>query len=444
MPSAPARGYARRMPALSPFSPLKRLSVGAWAAVAWCLGSANALRSQFGIPGMPTGDPLLGAGDWVLVAASIGLVGAAARLLGRRPMTALALFVAATFTTTLANGETGITFLHYLAIDVAMARIVVGGARPARWTALGVALCVLPGYALTRQWSGLPIQLPHTIDNSWTGWQTYSLLAAVCWLVGKSVRQSREYARRMSAQAAAQAVTAERLRIAREMHDTVAHSIGVIALQAGAAARVVETQPARAREAMVAVETAGRETLSGLRRMLGALRQADTASTGTGSVDTGSPHTPSDPARDGAREEAPRGPAAGLADLDRIAAATTAAGVRVDLVRRGEQRPLPSDVDLSAFRIIQESITNVVRHSGARSCRVSVDHRAEELIIEIADSGRGHATAPAAGGGFGLAGMRERAALLHGEFSAGPRPGGGFLVTARLPVPAPARAAVAG
>ncbi|QEU97150.1 sensor histidine kinase [Streptomyces kanamyceticus] len=419
------------MPALSPLSLLKRPSVGAWAAVAWCVGLANALRSQFGIPGMPTGDAPLGAGDWVLVAASVGLVCGAARLLGPRPLTALGLFVAATFTATLASGETGITFLHYLAIDVAMARIVAGGSRRARWTALGVSLCVLPGYALTRQWSGLPVQLPHTIDTSWTGWQTYSLLAAVGWLVGKSVRQSREYARRMSAQAAAQAVTAERLRIAREMHDTVAHSIGIIALQAGAAARVVETQPARAREAMVAVETAGRETLSGLRRMLGALRQADTASDAA-----------SDPASGPAPVPAAN-PAAGLADLDRIAAATTAAGVRVEVVRRGEQRPLPSDVDLSAFRIIQESITNVVRHSGARSCRVSVDHRAGELIIEVADSGRGHVTNPASGG-FGLAGMRERAALLHGEFSAGPRPGGGFLVTARLPVPAPARAAVAG
>lgn len=443
MPADGARGYARRMPALSPFSRVERPSVGAWAAVTWCVGLANALRSQFGIPGMPTGDAPLNAGEWVLVAASVGLVCGAARLLDRRPLPALALLVAATFTATLANGETGITFLHYLAIDVAMAHIVANEPRASRWTALGAALCMLPAYALTRQWSGLPVQLPHTIDTSWTGWQTYSLLAAVAWLVGRSVRQSREYARRMSAQAAAQAVTAERLRIAREMHDTVAHSIGIIALQAGAAARVVETQPARAREAMVAVETAGRETLSGLRRMLGALRQADSASTDSASTGATSAGTPSAPARDGGREEAPREPAAGLADLDRIAAATTAAGVRVDVVQRGERRPLPSDVDLSAFRIIQESITNVVRHSGARSCRVSLDHRAEELIIEIADSGRAHATAPATGG-FGLAGMRERAALLHGEFSAGPRPGGGFLVTARLPVPAPARAAVAG
>ncbi|MFJ2768988.1 sensor histidine kinase [Streptomyces sp. NPDC087300] len=424
------------MPALSLFSPLKRVSVGAWAAVAWCLGSANALRSQFGIPGMPTGDPLLGVGDWVLVAASLCVVVAAARLLGRRPLTSLALFVAATFATTLANGETGITFLHYLTIDVAMAFIVAVGARPARWTALVVALCVLPGYALTRQWSGLPVQLAHTVDTSWTGWQTFSLLAAVGWLVGKSVRQSRVYARRMSEQAATQAVTAERLRIAREMHDTVAHSIGIIALQAGAAARVVETQPARAREAMVAVETAGRETLSGLRRMLGALRQADTDAAAGGAAPGG--------AGGGGRDEAPRGPAAGLADLDRLAAVTSAAGVRVEVVRSGEQRPLPPDVDLSAFRIIQESITNVVRHSGADACRVSVDHRTEELVIEIADSGRGTVAAPVSGGGFGLAGMRERAALLHGEFSAGPRPGGGFLVTAVLPVPAAVAAAVAG
>lgn len=222
------------------------------------------------------------------------------------------------------------------------------------------------------------------------------------------------------------ATAAERARIAREMHDIVAHSVGIIALQAGAAARVVHTQPDAAREAMSAVETAGRETLSGLRRMLGALREA-----GPGQEPSG-------------REHAPLRPADCLADVDRLARVTTAAGVRVDVEWRGERRVLPPELELSAFRVIQESVTNVVRHAETDACRVRVAYGPEELAVEITDRGRGagRGTSP----GFGLAGMRERVALLHGEFTAAPVPGGGFRVTARLPVPAcePAREAISG
>ncbi|WP_307782016.1 histidine kinase [Streptomyces sp. MBT65] len=190
------------------------------------------------------------------------------------------------------------------------------------------------------------------------------------------------------------------------MHDTVAHSIGIIALQAGAAARVTTTQPEAARQAMRAVEAEGRETLAGLRRMLVALRAADERSVLS----------------------------AGLGDLDRLAATTTAAGVRVEVRRRGEPRQLPPDIDLSAFRIVQESVTNVVRHAGTRACRVTLDYRDDELAVEVTDDGHGRGTATDTG--FGLAGMRERVALLHGEFAAAPRPEGGFRVAVRLPVPA--------
>jgi signal transduction histidine kinase len=133
----------------------------------------------------------------------------------------------------------------------------------------------------------------------------------------------------------------------------------------------------------------------------------------------------------------------GLADLERLAAATTAAGVRVDVQWRGERRPLPPDIDLAAYRIVQESVTNVVRHAGVRSCQVLIAHDDETLAVEIADRGHGRGgsiTGTGYGGttgtGCGLAGMRERVALLRGEFSAAPQPEGGFLVTARLPLPA--------
>jgi signal transduction histidine kinase len=299
-----------------------------------------------------------------------------------------------------------------LAADVAFGFIVSACSLLSCAVAFAMVLSALPGAAYLRLLLGFPVTF-HTISDGWTGWLTFGVMpAVVAGLAGCLVRQSREYTRRMSAQAADQAVIAERLRLARELHDMVAHSVGIIALQAGAAARVADTQPTRAREAMLAVEATGRETLAGLRRMLGALRAA-----GPGQ-------------EDGA---APLRPAPGLADVERLAAETTAAGVRVDVRWQGQRRPLPLDIDLSAYRIIQESVTNVVRHAGTRSCQVSVDYRDEEIAIEVAYSGQGGKITP--GTGYGLAGMRERVALLHGHFTAGPQPGGGFRVSARLPVP---------
>jgi signal transduction histidine kinase len=243
-----------------------------------------------------------------------------------------------------------------------------------------------------------------------------ALIVIIAWLVGHQVYQSRVHTETLRAQAAAQAVTAERLRIARELHDMVAHTIGIIALQAGAARRVIDTQPALAREALGEVENASRETLSGLRRMLGALRRAEPG------------HAPEAP---------PLDPALGLADIDRLAERTTAAGVRIEVRWRGERRPLPPEIGMSAYRIVQEAVTNVVRHAGTRSCQVTVDCRDEELAIEVLDSGPGPGRA--ADTGYGLLGMRERVGLLHGELSAAPRPEGGFRVAARLPVPAGVR-----
>ncbi|MEU8798892.1 sensor histidine kinase [Spirillospora sp. NPDC048819] len=239
---------------------------------------------------------------------------------------------------------------------------------------------------------------------------TLVLAMAVTWMAGNSVRVRRAHAESLREQATAQAVSAERLRIARELHDMVAHSIGIIAIQAGVGGRVIDTQPAEARNALDAIEATSRETLSGLRRMLTALRRDDPGS-------------------------APLGPAPGLDDLDRLAEAAKDAGVKVGISRRGERRPLPPDVDLSAYRIVQEAVTNVVRHAGTDECRVAIDYRDEELSIEIDDDGRGGVV----GAGYGLVGMRERVGLLRGDFAAGPRPGGGFRVAARIPLPAAVR-----
>jgi signal transduction histidine kinase len=242
-----------------------------------------------------------------------------------------------------------------------------------------------------------------------------AVVTIIAWLIGHSIRQAQARAELLRSQAAAQTVMAERLRIARELHDMVAHSIGIVAIQAGAGRRVFDARPDEARDALAAIEATSRETLSGLRRMMTGLRHAD-PEPGPG--------------------QAPPGPAPGLADLERLAATALDAGVKVEVDWRGSREPLPADIDLSAFRIIQEAVTNVVRHAGTDQCQVVIGQQDGYLSIEVTDSGCGGSVA---GTGYGIAGMRERAALLGGGFSAGPRSGGGFRVAARLPVPAPAR-----
>jgi len=231
-----------------------------------------------------------------------------------------------------------------------------------------------------------------------------ALLAA--WLIGNTVRQRRLFTEARLADAARTAVQTERLRIARELHDMVAHSIGVIAMQAGMGRRVIDSQPEEARSALAVIEDTSRETLGALRRMLGSLRR-------------------SEPYLD---EE----PAPGLADLDRLAASSRAAGLRVDIRASGERPALPPDIDLSAYRIIQEAVTNVARHAGTGHCEVVVQQQPDRLLIDVLDDGRGGEVGP----GYGIAGMRERVSLLGGEFEAGPRPDGGFRVTADIPIPA--------
>ncbi|GAA4078358.1 sensor histidine kinase [Actinomadura miaoliensis] len=380
---------------------LKRLPPGFWTALAWCAGLAYTGVASLRLPGevpdpFPHGFLHLDAGHWRLMLAGTVATAAGSVLLRRAPLPSMLFLLAGSVFAGMALNSTEIAFPQFLAVDVALC--VVAATLPARVSlgAAAMALAAPAGYATVRVLLGFPIGTATLL--------AVALTAVVAWLVGNSLRQSRDHARTLHAQA----VTAERLRIARELHDMVAHSIGIIAIQAGAASMVIDTRPAQARDALRSVELASRETLSGLRRMLGALRQAEPA-VAPGLV-----------------------PASGLADLDRLAAATAAAGVRVDLRRLGERTDLPAEIDLSAFRIVQESLTNVVRHAGTDSCQVTIDHRDGELAIEIVDSGRGpHHRAP----GYGLIGMRERVALLDGDLTAGPRPEGGFRVAARLPLP---------
>ncbi|MFK0113196.1 sensor histidine kinase [Streptomyces sp. NPDC091217] len=302
-------------------------------------------------------------------------------------------------------------FLSYLAVDLVLGFIVATCARRASTVAVAVSFTVqLLVVGLFAHGDGLAVN----------GVIALLALAASC-MAGLLSRERSEHAVALRAQEVAEAVTIERLLIARELHDMVAHSIGIIAIQAGVGSRVIQTQPAEAREALRAIEATSRETLSGLRRTLVSLRQADRGAT--------------------ASEPSPLAPTPGLADIERLATATAGAGVRVDVSCTGEQRPVPADIDLSAYRIVQEALTNVVRHAGTERCRVAIDYRDEELSLEVVDNGRG-ATEDGSAHGFGLIGMRERVGLLGGHLSIGPRPEGGFRVAARLPLPASARVPV--
>ena len=203
-----------------------------------------------------------------------------------------------------------------------------------------------------------------------------------------------------------EAVAAERAAIARELHDVVAHHMSVMVVQAGAARAVGESDPAAASAALRQIETSGRTGLAEMRRLLGILKAE-----GDG---------------DG------RAPQPGLADLGELLDSMRATGLAVEAVVEGSTRPLPPGVDLSAYRIVQEALTNALRHAGGASARVLVRYEPAALELEIADDGLGPPDGPSTQG-QGLIGMRERAQLFGGAFEAGPRPGGGFLVRARLP-----------
>jgi signal transduction histidine kinase len=208
-------------------------------------------------------------------------------------------------------------------------------------------------------------------------------------------------------QEAARAVAEERLRIAQELHDVVAHSMSVIAVQAGVGAHVLDTQPEEARRSLDAISQTSRATLAEMRRLLGVLR-----------------------GEDGERAHAP---APGLDDLDALTNEVRVTGVDVTLEMDGDRRCVPPGVDLSAYRVVQEALTNVIKHAGQGvSAHVSIGCRPDEISIEVLDDGRGAAAAPSPGG-HGLVGMRERVAVWGGELVAGPRPGGGYRVKARIP-----------
>ena len=245
------------------------------------------------------------------------------------------------------------------------------------------------------------------------------LILALCWQAGREMRRSRLELDGLRAHAAAlelereekarMAAAEERARIARELHDVVAHSVSVMVVQAQAADRVLEGDEPAARELLGSIETTGRQALSELRRLLGLLRRF---------------------------EAADLAPQPSLRHLDGLVAQVRDAGLPVELVVHGEPPPLPPGVDLSAYRIVQEGLTNALKHAGRAHARVVVRYTPGEIQLEVADDGAGNGVGAAAG--HGLAGMRERVAMYGGELESGPGATGGYVLRARLPVGADA------
>ena len=243
------------------------------------------------------------------------------------------------------------------------------------------------------------------------------LFFAAAWMLGDSWRQRQEYAAELELRAdelarqreenARQAVTEERVRIARELHDVVAHHVSVMGVQAAGARRILESDPSRATAALEAVEESGRSAVSELQRLVGFLRD-----------DTGGSTAAPQPTLEG---------------LDALIATTRDAGLPVQLLRVGKTRPVPSSVELSAYRIVQEALTNVLKYAPGAATSVVLTYRADALGVEVVNQAPSSPVSVAPGGGRGMVGMRERASMLGGSFESGVITGRGFRIAAVLP-----------
>jgi signal transduction histidine kinase len=302
--------------------------------------------------------------------------------------------------------------LAVLAVPLAVYGVATAWASPATTAGLGAAVAAIEAGALASvggpDWGAALLSLA---------------LAAAGWLAGENTRSRRAHLEGMLERAAErerereqqarQAGTEERLRIARELHDVVAHAMSIIAVRSGVGRMVIDVRPDEAREALVIIEGTSRQALAELRLLVGVLRGHETQDAG-----------------------ADREPAPGLADLPGLISRISEAGVSVGLRVEGEPRQLSPGVDLSAYRILQEALTNVVRHAAPAAAELTVRYQPEEVVIEVTDDGRARGARLAGGAkdgsGHGIAGMRERAAVYGGRLIA-ESAASGFRVLARIP-----------
>ena len=300
---------------------------------------------------------------------------------------------------------------------------------PRRTSGCGLAVCLAGSAAGILRWVSL-------VNHSLLEWLTVGAMlfagpALLAWVLGDSMRYRRAHyasledrAARLERERDAQAqiaAAAERARIARELHDVVAHNVSVMVVQADGASYALGTDPDRAREALAAISATGRQALAEMRRLLGVLRREEEGGSSG------------------------RAPQPGIGELGELLDQARSAGLPVSFTVAGEPRPVPSGAALAAYRIVQESLTNTRKHAGqVSSASVVLGYSPDSLVLTISDDGRGDLGGSAMPGapGHGLTGMRERVAMYGGSVTAGPRAGGGFEVVAVLPL-APARAGAA-
>ena len=286
--------------------------------------------------------------------------------------------------------------------------------RPRQISIPGLGICLIGSAVAVARWAPAGLSV---LNWLLVGAMTFAGPTLVAWVLGDSMRYRRAYyasledrAARLERERDAQAqiaAAAERARIARELHDVIAHNVSVMVVQADGASYALDSSPDRARQALGNIASTGRQALAEMRRMLGVLR-SDDAGTGVG-------------------------PLPGISQLGDLLEQTRATGLPVSLTVQGVPAPLPGGLALAAYRIVQESLTNTRKHGGPGArAEVLLRYCEDGLVLRITDDGHG-AAAAADGAGHGLTGMRERVALYHGSLQAGPQPGGGYQVTVTLP-----------
>jgi len=353
--------------------------------------------------------------DWALVLIALGTtVGAAAR--HSRPELSVPIAVVASLSL-LARRSRPLAVLAITTVATVVTLAAWGYDNP--WP-VGVALFTVAEQCDRRRslWAGgatvAVLTLPFVGGSNWSRDLLFRpIVLALAWLIGDSLGVRRRYIAALEERAerlereraaeAARAVAEEQARIARELHDVLAHNVSVMVVQAAAAKDVFDTRPEQARDALENIETTGRAALAELRRLLGVVRADGVA----------------------------YGPQPSLDRLDELVDQVRSAGLHVAVTVEGEPRVLPSGVDLSAYRVVQEALTNTLKHARATRADVHLRFRADGLDIDVRDDGVGAANG---GGGNGLIGMRERVAVYGGSLSVGKDPSGGFAVSARFPL----------
>jgi signal transduction histidine kinase len=366
---------------------------------------------------IPAHDPMFSHGFTVPVVASLLAITVPLAARRRYPFSVAAVVVVAFLIARIAVHvpEANVSLL---AAWLMIYSVAVHGRREYRTAVLSVCYAAIVGEVVRELFFVTPVTGGPPLARGFSLLYNMVILA-LPWLLGASIWSLRDRQRVLADQTvelqaereenARQAVFAERVHIARELHDVVAHHVSVIGVQAAGARRVMERQPTRAAEALTSIEASSRHAVVELHRLLGFLRRTD-------EVDELAPQP-------------------GLAQLSGLIAEEGQAELTVNLTIEGEAKALSATLDVSAYRVIQEALTNTRKHSKAACATVRIQYGTSELEVEVLDDGPGHETERGSSiAGHGLIGMRERAALHGGHLSAGPRPGGGFAVRARFPL----------